>query len=585
MICHAKVKYQPKSLNTNKKNMLKIPLLLCCLLATGCSLPKNADSPENNSTESAATIQASAYDQAIANAIQNTVQGDASFPAYVYYIEYLTPPTESDEQPYADVFPVNRDPDDVWHRLRTTFSLPAQTNRRLDQQLRWYVKHPEYMKRVSERAAPYLHYIVETAEKMHIPSEIALLPIVESAFKPFAYSHGRASGIWQFIPATGKRFGLKQNWWYDGRRDVYASTIAAYKLLTKLQKQFKGDWLLALAAYNSGERNVHRAIRKNKRRGKPTDFWHLKLPPETRAYVPKLLALKRIVADPGKYNIQLTKIENTPYLEKVATHSQIDLARVADLAELPLDDVYKLNPAFNRWATSPNGPHYILLPISQATLFKEKLALLPKTQRIRWIRHKIRNGETISTIANKYHTSISSIKRVNRLRRNFLRAGRSLTIPVASRSLRSYKFSANQRLRKQQNIPRKGIKISHIVRRGDTFWSLSRRHKVNVRSLAKWNSMAPRDTLKPGQKLIIWSRTGAKVSHNDPEHLYIPKRRNIMQRIGYRVRRGDSLARIANKFRVSIRQLLRWNKRLRKKKYLQPGQRVTLYVDVTRQTS
>ncbi len=570
--------------------MPKISLLLCCLLATGCSLPQKADLSEKSSTVSVASVKALTNDNDSAAAPQTpikqaNVSGDATFPAYDYYTNNADTTTEVAEQQNTDVFPVNRQPDDVWQRLRNTFSLPKQTNPRLKQQLRWYVKHPEYMKRVSERAAPYLHYIVETAEKMHIPSEIALLPIVESAFKPFAYSHGRASGIWQFIPATGKRFGLKQNWWYDGRRDVYASTIAAYKLLNKLQKQFKGDWLLALAAYNSGERNVHRAIRKNKRRGKPTDFWHLKLPPETRAYVPKLLALKRIVADPAKFNIQLTKIENKPYLEKVDTQSQIDLARVADMAELSLDDVYKLNPGFNRWATSPTGPHYILLPISQAVLFKEKLATLPKTQRIRWMRHKIRNGETISTIANKYHTSISSIKRVNHLRRNFLRAGHSLTIPVASKNLRSYKFSANQRLRTQQNIPRRGIKISHIVRQGDTFWSLSRQHKVNIRSLAKWNSMAPRDTLVPGRKLIIWSRTGAKVSHNNPERIYIPKRRNIMQRIGYRVRNGDSLARIANKFKVSVRQLLRWNKRLRNKKYLHPGQRVTLYVDVTRQTS
>lgn len=569
--------------------MPKILILACCLLATSCSLQTNPDSTDpaesahkaNESTESLVT------DNNI-NVISN-IDGDSAYPANDIYIQISSiDPAEQNTAFSAhdedEVFPTNREPGDVWQRLRSKFSLPPQNNRRLDQQLRWYIKHPAYMKRVSERAAPYLHYIAETAEKMNIPSEIALLPIVESAFKPFAYSHGRASGIWQFIPATGKRFGLKQNWWYDGRRDVYASTIAAYKLLTKLQKQFKGDWLLALAAYNSGERNVHRAIRRNKRRGKPTDFWHLKLPPETRAYVPKLLALKRIIADPASYNVSLTKIENTPYFEKVDTKSQIDLARIAELSELPLDDIYKLNPAFNRWATSPTGPHYILLPIKQAKVFKEKLAKLPAKHRIRWVRHKIRKGDTISSIADKYHTSISSIKRVNRMRKNFLRAGRSLTIPVASKKLRSYKYSANQRLKAQQNIPRKGIKISHIVRAGDTFWSLSRRHKVSMRALAKWNGMAPRDTLKPGQKLVIWSRTGIKVSHNDPANLYIPKRRNIMQRIGYRVRNGDSLARIASKFKVSVRQLLRWNKRLRNKKYIQPGQRVTLYVDVTRQT-
>jgi len=546
--------------------MHKYTLLLCCLLATACSLPKNEDSNDQATNPSINNTD---------NSVQIVASEEVEFPQTA----------SSDEIVHSEIFPINRQPDDVWQRLREKFVLPAQNNKRLDQQLRWYAKHPEYMKRVSERAAPYMHYIAETAEAMNIPSEIALLPIVESAFKPFAYSHGRASGIWQFIPATGKRYGLKQNWWYDGRRDVYASTIAAYKLLTNLQKQFKGDWLLALAAYNSGERNVHRAIRKNKRKGKPTDFWSLKLPPETRAYVPKLLALKRIVANPEKYNVQLTKIENAPYFEKVDTISQIDLARIAELSELPLNEIYKLNPAFNRWSTSPTGPHYILLPIAQAALFKEKLSTLPATDRIRWVRHKIRNGETISHIADKYNTSISSIKRVNRLKKNFLRAGRSLTIPVASKSLRSYKLSANQRLKKQQNIPRKGIKISHIVRQGDTFWSLSRQHKVGIRSIAKWNGMAPRDTLKPGQKLIIWSKTGLTVSHNDPENLFIPKKRNIMQRIGYRVRNGDSLARIATKFRVSIRQLLRWNKRLHRKKYLQPGQRVTLYVDVTKQSS
>jgi len=577
--------------------MNKISLIFCCLLIASCSFPKKAD----NNTHQLEQAQIQSNEQIQTRPLpEQTVKTDTekldssvndtqlSVAPEIIGTDISVNPEEQaplSENTQQAVFPVNRRPDDVWERLRSKFSLPPQNNRRLDQQLKWYARHPEYMKRVSERAVPYLHYIAETAEAMNIPSEIALLPIVESAFKPFAYSHGRASGIWQFIPATGKRFGLKQNWWYDGRRDVYASTIAAFELLTRLQKQFKGDWLLALAAYNSGERNVHRAIRKNKRRGKPTDFWHLKLPPETRAYVPKLLALKRIIAEPEKYNIKLTKIGNEPYFEKVETLSQIDLARIAELSELPLDDVYKLNPAFNRWATSPNGPHYILLPIKQAAIFKERLAKLPPTKRIQWVRHKIKNGETLSTIANKYHTSISSIKKVNRIRKTFLRAGRSLTIPVASKSQRSYKYSANQRLRKQQSIPRNGIKISHIVQPGDTFWSLSRRHKVNIRSLAKWNGMAPRDTLRPGQKLIIWSRTGIKVSHNDPANLSIPKRRSITQRIGYRVRNGDSLARIASKFRVSVRQLLRWNKRLNKSKYLQPGQRVTLYVDVTQQTS
>jgi membrane-bound lytic murein transglycosylase D len=426
-----------------------------------------------------------------------------------------------------------------------------------------------------------MHFIAEEVEAKGIPTELALLPIVESAFQPFAYSHGRASGIWQFISSTGRRYGLKQNWWYDGRRDVYASTKSAIRLLDDLQKNFKGNWLYALAAYNAGGGNVRKAIRRNKRSGKSIDFFSLKLPSETKAYVPKLLALKKVINDPEKYGLTLAPIANEPYLAKVDTGSQIDLARVAELAEMELDEVYKLNPGFNRWATAPNGPHYVLLPVDKAEGFKTRLAELPRDERIRWVRHKIRKGETLSTIAARYHTSISSIKKVNRIRGNMLREGRGLTIPVASKKLRSYKLSSNQRKKKLQNIPRKGLKITHIVQSGDTFWGLAQRHKVGVRQLAKWNSMAPRDPLVPGQKIIIWSRTGKTVSHNDPGTLDIPHRRNITKRIGYRVRNGDSLARIAQKFKVSIGQLRRWN-RLPKGKYLQPGQRLTLFVNVFR---
>ena len=475
--------------------------------------------------------------------------------------------------------------DDTWQRIRAGFDLPDIKHKRIQQELNWFKRHPEYMKRVAERALPYLHYIIETVEAAGIPTEIALLPIVESAFQPFAYSHGRAAGIWQFIPATGKQYGLKQNWWYDGRRDVYASTKAAINLLIKLNENFNGDWMHALAAYNTGDARVKRAIRRNKRAGKSTDFFSLKLPKETRAYVPKLLALRDIIEFPEKYNIQLDPIPNIPFFEQVKLDSQIDLALAADLADLPLDELYKLNSGYNRWATSPNGPYDLLLPVTHVDDFKAKLAELPADKRIRWIRHRVRSGETLGTIAQKFHTSIRTIKRVNRIRGKTIRAGRDLTIPVASRSLREYSLSANQRKSKLQNIPRQGRKVSHIVQQGDTFWDLARYHRVDVRQLAKWNSMAPRDRLQAGQRLIIWSRRGSTVSSAmDFESLSAPPRRNITKRIGYRVRNGDSLARISSKFRVSISQLKRWNKSLRTKKYLQPGQWLTLIVDVARQS-
>jgi membrane-bound lytic murein transglycosylase D len=475
--------------------------------------------------------------------------------------------------------------DDTWQRIRNGFNLADLEHKRIQQELNWFKRHPEYMTRVVERARPYLHYIIEQVEAAEIPTEIALLPIVESAFQPFAYSHGRAAGIWQFIPATGKRYGLKQNWWYDGRRDVYESTKAAIKLLKKLNENFNGDWMHALAAYNTGDGRVRRAIRRNKREGKPTDFFSLKLPKETRAYVPKLLALRDIIEYPEKYGIQLNTIPDQPYFEQVKLDSQIDLALAADMAGLPLDDLYRLNSGYNRWATSPNGPYDLLLPVTHVEQFKTKLAELPANKRIRWIRHRVRKGETLGTIAQKFHTSVRTIKRVNHLRGKMIRTGRGLTIPVASLSLREYHLSANQRKNKLQNIPRKGRKISHIVQQGDTFWDLARYHHVGVKQLAKWNSMAPRDRLQAGQRLIIWSRRGNSVSSAvDIENLSAPPRRHITKRIGYRVRKGDSLARISSKFRVSIKQLKRWNRSVRNRKYLQPGQWLTLVVDVARQS-
>ena len=485
--------------------------------------------------------------------------------------------TEDELFPYTQL--------DTWERIRNGFDLPDVKHKRIEQELNWFKRHPEYMKRVVERARPYLHYIIETVEAAGLPSEIALLPIVESAFQPFAYSHGRAAGIWQFIPATGKQYGLKQNWWYDGRRDVYASTKSAIKLLKKLNQNFKGDWMHALAAYNTGDGRVKRSIRRNKKLGKSTDFFALKLPKETRAYVPKLLALKIIINDPEAYGIELDNIPDEPYFEQVKLDSQIDLALAAEMADLPLDDLYRLNSGYNRWATAPNGPYDLLIPVTHAEHFKTKLAELPADKRIRWVRHRTRKGETLGTIAQNYHTSVGTIKRVNRLRGKMIRVGQGLTIPVASRSLREYHLSANQRKSKLQNIPRKGRKVSHIVQQGDTFWDLAQYHRVSVRQLAKWNSMAPRDRLQAGQRLIIWSRRGSSVSSFvDIESLSAPPRRNITKRIGYRVRNGDSLARISSKFRVSINQLKRWNRSVRNNKYLQPGQRLTLYVDVAKQS-
>ncbi len=466
---------------------------------------------------------------------------------------------------------------DIWKRVRAGFSIDeAEDHPRLIAELNWYASHQNYLDRVVERAEPFIHYVMEEAEKRNLPTELVLLPVVESAYQAFAYSHGRAAGIWQFIPSTGKIYGLKQNWWYDGRRDVYASTQAALNYLEDLNREFKGDWLHALAAYNSGSGTVRKAIRRNLKRGKPTDFWNLKLPKETQAYVPKLLALKRLVLSPEKYGVTLNCIEDVPHFAPVDIKEQIDLAMAADMAELELDELYHLNPAFNHWATDPYGPHRLLIPVDKVETFTENLAQLPKSERIKWKRHKIKNGETLSHIADRYSVSVTSLKRMNDIRGNNIRAGKHLVIPVASRKLSDYNLTAYQRKKTLQNIRRNGHKITHVVRPGDTFWELSRKYKVKSHSIARWNGMAIRDPLRAGQKLVIWSRspTASRAS--------ISRSANTIQRIWYRVRNGDSLYAIAQKFNVAINDLKRWNSF--NSKYLQPGQKIRLYVDVTRQT-
>ncbi|VAW73775.1 Membrane-bound lytic murein transglycosylase D [hydrothermal vent metagenome] len=466
-------------------------------------------------------------------------------------------------------------PTDLWQAMREHFGLLPQTdNPRIRVQRDWYIKHPRYMDRVTERASRYAWHIHQALAERDMPAEIALLPIVESAYDPFAYSHGRAAGLWQFIPGTGKHFKLAQNWWYDGRRDVVDSTRAALDYLQYLHKRFDSDWLLALAAYNSGEGTVSRAIRRNRKLGKLTNFWALKLPGETRAYVPKLIALAQLVDHPETYAIELANLPNQAYFQIVDIGGQIDLAVAADLAGIELDALYRLNPGFNQWATTPDGPHRLLIPVNSAATFRQAIAQLPPEKRVQWNRHKVKTGETLSHIAKHYHTSTEVLQAANQINGTSIRAGKHLMVPVSSQSQDAYKLSAGQRLSRKQNTSRKGFKTRHVVANGDTLWDLSREYKVGLRSLAAWNGMAPGDPLRIGQTLVVWTKQG----NNKSLH---PGAR--ARPVYYTVRKGDSLSRIAGRFKVSVKSLRRWNG-LPSNKYLHPGQRLKLYVDVTRQT-
>ena len=464
--------------------------------------------------------------------------------------------------------------DYVAARLR----LPDADQQRIDQEYRWYVSHPDYLDRVFTRARRYLPYIVEQVEQRGMPIDIALLPVVESAFDPFAYSHGRASGLWQFIPGTGRMFGLTQDWWYDGRRDVVASTEAALDYLESLRKKTDGDWLLAIAAYNSGEGRVRSAVRRNKRAGKPTDFWHLDLPRETRGYVPKLLAIGRVVARRYEHGASLPTIGHAPYFDVVDVDGQIDLALAAEMADTSLDEMYRLNPGFNRWATRPNGPHRLAIPAGLRATFEDALARTPVDERVQWTRYLIREGDVLGSIAKRHGTTVTVLKGANQLSSSRIRAGRYLMIPSARATQADYALSAPAR-EAARLAGSSGTR--YTVRSGDSLWTIGRRFGVSSRALARWNGMAPGDTLRVGRELIIKGETAANAAAAVPQAVGTPP--GAQRRIAYTVRRGDSLSTISSRFRVSVSQLVRWN-RIERDKYLQPGQRLVMYVDVTRQS-
>lgn len=455
------------------------------------------------------------------------------------------------------------EPGDLWERIRDGLSLTQKDNPRVQTATTWYTRHPRYLERVAQQAAPYLHYVFNEVEQRGMPAEIALLPVVESAYQPFALSSSRASGLWQFIPDTGKRFGLKRTWWYDGRRDVVASTQAALDYLQYLHDLFDGDWLLALAAYNSGEGTVAKAIRENKRLGKPTDYWSLNLPPQTQEYVPRLLAISAIVARPDHEGIALAPIADLPYLASVEVNGQLDFAVAAELADMSIEELHRLNPGHNHWATDPDGgPHRLLLPADRVEAFNAGLAELPPEQRVRWVRHQVRAGETLSQLAHRYATEVSVLTRINQLGDKPVRAGQELIVPLAN--------GADPADTADEIIPATNTHTHRVVA-GDSLWLLSRRYGVPVKQLAAWNKLDSQAGLRPGQHLII--KAGARTEADAGGKTKKPDPRKIT----YTVRAGDSLALISKRFKVSVKQLQTWN-RLSKNRVLQPGQRLTLFV-------
>ena len=391
---------------------------------------------------------------------------------------------------------------DLWPRIRSGFAMRELDSPLIARHEKWYVDHPDYFARMTDRARRYLYYITEEVERRGMPSEIALLPMIESAFNPGAYSRSRASGIWQFMPSTGKNFGMQQNWWYDGRRDVISATNGALDYLQKLHDMF-GDWDLALAAYNCGEGGVQRAQAHNRKRGLPVNYASLKLLKETRNYVPKLLAIKNIIANPAKFGLALQDIPNEPYFVAVATPKRIDVKLAAQLAGISEEEFAALNPAHNRPVILQDSKDLILLPIDKMETFRANLKSYGKPL-VSWQSYQPKKGERLDKLAPRFGLSLANLKSVNGLTAHGnISTGQTLLVPLNGEESESEFEAFNMHLAPTDSLTR----TKHIVRRGETLGGLARRYHVSIAKLQQWNGQLK--IIRIGQTIAV-AQTGVR---------------------------------------------------------------------------
>jgi len=452
---------------------------------------------------------------------------------------------------------------DVLVRIRGQLSLPQVDHPRVDREIEWLQRNPDYIARVFGRAQRYMHHIANEVEARGLPGDLALLPVVESAFNPFAYSRSHASGLWQFIAPTGERYGLKRNYWQDQRRDVIESTRAALDYLTQLRDRFDGDWFLAIAAYNYGAGNIQRAINRNVALHRKTDFFSLSLPAETRAYVPKLIALAKMIRSPEAYGFDLPPIPDAPYFRVVPTDGPVDLRLMAEIAGVDTEELHALNPAWNRWMTDPDGPNRILIPEVVGTTFSTKLAALDPEARARLGVHTVAPGESLASIAGRYQVPESVLDRMNADRRASLRPGDELRVPAGDVSQLRAGLGSDLERR------------VHRVKSGESLWSISRRYGMSVAALARMNHLSTKTTLQPGQRLQVagGGSGGTSASAQVASDRVAP----MAGKVSYRVRRGDTLSTIARRFEVSVRDLQAWNN-MGRSTALRAGQFLTIHV-------
>ncbi len=386
----------------------------------------------------------------------------------------------------------------VWDVLRHQFVLNHEVSQpEVQQQLRWLIAHPSYLNKLAQ-SEPYIYHIVTEIKKRNLPGELALIPMIESAFDPFAYSGAGAAGLWQFMPGTGTGLGLKQDWWFDARRSIGPSTTAALNYLSYLHQFFNGNWILAVAAYDCGEGTIARAIKNSHQSLSHVHFWSLPIPNETKAYIPRLLALAEIIQNPERYHVHLPHIPHQPYFKEVAINRSIDLNHAAKLAGISYHEMIKLNPGFNRWTTAPYRPYKLLIPVNKVDSFNRNLANLPTIKAVEFGRHQVSAGDRLQIITQKHHTTVNLIKELNQVQKGqrFLasqknQALKGLAGPTAKQKILHF-------------TPPRQLKAIHIVSRQDSYQSILKRYQITATQLQRWNHLRSKDKLRPGQSLIIW---------------------------------------------------------------------------------
>ena len=436
----------------------------------------------------------------------------------------------------------------LWVTLASRFQLSGETasNPAVKKQIQWYLDNPLYLQTVVNQAKPYLFYIYQQVKARGLPPELVLMPMVESAYDPFAINpHSGATGLWQMMPGTASGFGLRVDWWYDGRRDIAASTSAALDYIDYLGDFFDKQWLLAIAAYNAGEGTVRQAVKHNKRLGKPTDFWHLDLSHETKRYVPKILALATIIKHPDRYPINLPKVKQAPYLAEVNMSSQIDLIEAAEMANMDLKRLAQLNPGYNRWATDPHGSNILLLPVTKVDHFIKELKKHPASERVTWYRIRVQKGDSLAKIASKYDTSVELLKQINRLNTTRLYPGEALLVPSDQKKITSKLLKKIGYFNKKlHDVPDSNV-IHYRVKQGDSLSNIAKHFDVSVHQIKFWNKLSSK-TIHKGQNLVIWPPEGTNFNPTVKTKVYT-------------VKPGDSIYQIAHHNHASSKSIKRIN--------------------------